>query len=253
MSELVFEIDDHVAVLTINRPEARNAATLALSQAMAEAIDRINEDADIRAVILTGAGGHFCAGMDLKGFLRGELPRIEGRGFAGLTEAPPKKPLIAAVEGFALGGGFELALACDLIVASRTARFGLPEVKRGLVARAGGVLRLPRQMPHRKALELLMTGRFMEPEEAERLGLINEVVAEGEALAGARELAAQIVANGPLAVAAVKEIVSRAPDWPVDEMFQRQRPFTDPVFASQDAKEGARAFAEKRPPQWAGQ
>lgn len=253
MTELLFTIENHIATLTINRPQARNAATLAISQAMVEAIDQINDDPAIRAVILTGAGGHFCAGMDLKGFLKGELPRIDGRGFAGLTEAPPRKPLIAAVEGYALGGGFELALACDLIVASQSARFGLPEVRRGLVARAGGVLRLPRQMPYRKALELLMTGRFLEPEEAERLGLINKVVAEGDALAAARDLAEEIAANGPLAVAAVKEIVTRAPDWPAEEMFALQRQYTDPVFASDDAKEGATAFAEKRPPQWQGQ
>ncbi|WP_111735265.1 crotonase/enoyl-CoA hydratase family protein [Roseovarius amoyensis] len=252
MSELIVEVADHVAVLTINLPEARNAATLALSEAMVEAIDRIDADPEIRVAILTGAGGHFCAGMDLKGFLRGELPKIPGRGFAGLTEAPPKTPIIAAVEGYALGGGFELALACDMIVAAGTARFGLPEVKRGLVARAGGLLRLPRQMPQRIAMELMMTGRFLEPEEALRLGLINRVAPEGGALDAARGLAGQIAANGPLAVAAVKEVVTLQQDWPVAEGFARQAEYTDPVFASDDAKEGATAFAEKRAPRWTG-
>ncbi|TDE35661.1 crotonase/enoyl-CoA hydratase family protein [Antarcticimicrobium sediminis] len=252
MSNLTFEVADHVALLTINRPEARNAATLALSEAMVEAIDRIDADPGIRAIVLTGAGGHFCAGMDLKGFLRGELPKIPGRGFAGMTEAPPKTPIIAAVEGYALGGGFELALACDMIVAADTARFGLPEVKRGLVARAGGLLRLPRQMPQRIAMELLMTGRMLPPDEALRLGLINRVVPEGGALEAARALAAEIAANGPLAVAAVKEVVMRQQDWPAAEGFTRQAEFTDPIFASDDAKEGALAFAEKRAPHWTG-
>jgi len=252
MSELNLEVVDHLAILTINRPEARNAVTLALSHSMVRAVDRINADPEIRVVILTGADGNFCAGMDLKGFLKGELPRIDGRGFAGMTEAPPKKPIIAAVEGYALGGGFELALACDMIVASETARFGLPEVKRGLVARGGGLLRLPQQMPYRKALELLMTGRFMDSAEAERFGLINRIVPGGEALTAALELAAEIAANGPLAVAAVKEVVTRAQDWRSDEAFALQRAYTDPVFASEDAKEGAAAFAEKRTPEWKG-
>lgn len=252
MEELKVEIVDHLAILTINRPEARNAATLALSQAMASAIDRINADPEIRVAILTGAGGNFCAGMDLKGFMKGEIPRIEGRGFAGMTEAPPKKPIIAAVEGYALGGGFELALTCDMIVASDTARFGLPEVKRGLVARGGGLLRLPKQMPYRKAMELLMTGRLLEPAEAERFGLINRIVPSGEALTAARELATEISANGPLAVAAVKEVITQAQNWRSDEAFVLQRSYTDPVFASEDAKEGAAAFAEKRKPEWKG-
>lgn len=252
MPELIVDVADHVAVLTINRPEARNAATLALSEEMVEAIDRIDADPEIRVAILTGAGGHFCAGMDLKGFLRGELPKIPGRGFAGLTEAPPKTPIIAAVEGYALGGGFELALACDMIVAADTARFGLPEVKRGLVARAGGLLRLPRQMPQRIAMELMMTGRFLEPEEALRLGLINRVAPEGGALYAARDLAGQIAANGPLAVSAVKEVVTLQQDWPVAEGFARQAEYTDPVFASDDAREGATAFSEKRAPRWTG-
>lgn len=252
MSELIFEIQDHIALLTINRPEARNAATLSLSEAMVVAIDEINQDSEIRAAVITGAGGHFCAGMDLKGFLRGELPKIEGRGFAGLTQAPPVKPLIAAVEGYALGGGFELALACDLIVAARGARFGLPEVKRGLMPRAGGVLRLPRQMPPRKALELMLTGRLLDPVDAERFGLINQVVENGQALQAALGLAGEIAANGPMAVRAIKDIAARVLDWPQEEMFTRQSEFADPVFASEDAKEGAKAFAEKRSPVWRG-
>lgn len=252
MDDVLFEATDGVAVITINRPSVKNAVNRRTAEGVADAIDRLEESAELRIGILTGAGGTFCAGMDLKAFLAGEIPKVEGRGFAGLTEALPSKPLIAAVEGYALAGGFELALACDLIVAARNARFGLPEAKRGLVARAGGLTRLPRQMAPRRALELLLTGDFIGAEEAYATGLINRIAEPGGALALALELARTIAANGPLAVAATLQVFRRQADWPSNELFARQAEFTDPVFDSVDAREGAAAFAERRAPRWRG-
>ncbi len=184
------EVTDGLLVITINRPDRRNAIDRATSQAIADQIDRLDSDDSLRAAILTGAGDHFCAGMDLKAFLNGERVELEGRGLAGLTEAPPQKPLIAAVEGYALAGGFEIALACDLIVASETARFGIPEVKRGLIAGSGGLIRLPERMPRQVALEFALTGRMMDAEEAARWGLVSRLAAPGSALDAARTLAA---------------------------------------------------------------
>jgi enoyl-CoA hydratase len=219
---------------------------------MADAWKEIDDNDEIRCGILTGAGGTFCAGMDLKGFLAGERPTVPGRGFGGLTQAPPRKPLIAAVEGYALAGGFELVLACDLVVAARGAKFGLPEVRRGLVARAGGLLRLPERLPRAVAMELALTGDFLAADRAYALGLVNRVTADGEAVAEAMTLATVIAANAPLAVAASKQVIAQSPDWPPGERESRQAELTDPVFASQDAIEGARAFTEKRPPVWTG-
>jgi enoyl-CoA hydratase len=207
---------------------------------------------DLAIAIVTGAGATFCAGMDLKAFLAGELSGEPGRGMAGLTPAQPRKPVIAAVEGYALAGGCELALACDLRVAAESATFGLPEVKRGLVAGGGGLLRLPRLIPPAIAMELALTGDFFSAADAYRWGLVNALTAPGEALAGARALAARVTANGPLAVAATKEIITKAADWALDEGLDAQQPILAPVFASADAREGARAFAEKREPQWKG-
>lgn len=174
-SEVLLDIRDGVLTITINRPEARNAATLAVAQGVAAALDQLDERDDLQIGILTGAGGNFCAGMDLKGFLRGERPSVEGRGFGGLTARPPRKPLIAAVEGYALAGGFELVLACDLVVAAENAQFGVPEVKRGLAATAGGLMRLPRQLPYRIALELALTGDMFPAARAHAYGLINRL------------------------------------------------------------------------------
>jgi enoyl-CoA hydratase len=202
--------------------------------------------------ILTGAGGTFSAGMDLKGFLRGENPVIEGRGLGGLTQAPPKTPLIAAVEGWALAGGFEMVLSCDLVVASREAKFGIPEVKRSLVAGAGGLLRLPQRMPYHVAMQLALTGDPIDAEIAHRYGLVNTLTDAGGALDGALELAASITANGPLALAATKEIVRSSLDWTEAEGWDKQAKIMGPVFGSEDAREGATAFAEKRPPVWKG-
>jgi enoyl-CoA hydratase len=241
---------DGVLVLTMNRPAARNAMSLELATRLAAALDEFDERPELRVAVLTGAGGTFCAGMDLKGFARGELPLVPGRGFGGLVEQPPDKPLIAAVEGWALGGGFELALASDLIVAAETATFGLPEVKRGLTANAGGLLRLPRRIPYHRAMELILTGRPLPADEAAQLGLVTSVAPTGGALETALELAASIAANAPLAVATSKRVIQDSADWSTSELFERQRPLIEPIRQSNDAKEGARAFAEKRAPVW---
>lgn len=251
--EVTLHIDAAVAIVTINRPEARNAVDRAVAEGLARATEAVENDPDVRVGILTGTGGHFCAGMDLKAFLRGEVVRIAGRGFAGVTQAPLAKPWIAAVEGYALGGGFEIALACDLIVAGENARFGLPEVKRGLVANAGGLVRLPRQMPRRIASELVLTGELVAPAWLASHGLINRVVATGTALDAALALARQIAANGPLALKASKRVMQDSADWTSGDMFDRQNLITAPVFASADAREGATAFAEKRTPNWRGE
>jgi enoyl-CoA hydratase len=251
-TELQIESRDGVLVMTLNRPEARNAMTQALAREMAGALDQLNDDPELRVGILTGAGGNFCSGMDLKAFLRGELPRVEGRGFGALTQQAPRKPMIAAVEGYALAGGFEMVLACDLIVASREAKFGLPEVKRGLAATAGGMLRLPRRIPYHIAMQYILTGDMMPAERAAQLGLVNELTEPGAALDGALALAGKLLANGPLALVAAKRVASESRDWPEADMFERQTAYTAEVFNSEDAKEGARAFAEKRPPVWKG-
>ncbi|MFV9428383.1 crotonase/enoyl-CoA hydratase family protein [Rhodococcus aetherivorans] len=253
MSVVLTEFADGVAVFTLNRPEAKNAVNLEVSEALAAAIDEFEARPDLTIGILTGAGGTFCAGMDLKAFARGEKPSIPGRGFGGLTEAPPSKPLIAAVEGWALAGGCELALSADLIVASREAKFGIPEVKRGLAAAAGGLLRLPKILPYPLAMELAITGDPLTAEVAHQHGLVNRVTEPGEALTVAKELAARVAANGPLAVKATKQVVAMAANYTDPDAFVAQRKFIDPVFASADAKEGARAFAEKRAPVWKGE
>lgn len=241
-----------VLIVSIDRPQQRNAVNQAVSLAIVDALDRLESDPALRVGIITGRGGSFCAGMDLKAFVAGERPEIEGRGFAGVTEAPPKKPLIAAVEGFALAGGCELALACDLIVAAETAWFGLPEVARGLVAGSGGLVRLPRRIPEAIALEYALTGERMDAVTAHRWGLVNRLTAEGGALHGALVLAQAIAANAPLSVAMSKRIIQEARDWPQEGIWDRQRPLVEPVLASNDAREGALAFAEKRQPNWSG-
>jgi len=247
----VTEVRGAVLVVTINRPAARNAINRAVSHGLADAVRRLDDDPALRVAVLTGAGGNFCAGMDLKAFLAGEDIAVPGGGL-GFTERPPRKPIIAAVEGFALAGGTELALATDLVVASRTARFGIPEVRRGLVAGGGGLFRLPQRIPYQKAMELALTGEPISAEDGLAYGLVNAVTEPGLALTGALELADRIAANGPLAVAATKQVVAAARDWPQTEAFERQAPIIAPVFASADAREGAAAFAEKRTPVWQG-
>ena len=241
-----------VLVMTLNRPAQRNAVTRAVSLAVAAALDTLDADPDLRVGIVTGSGGSFCSGMDLKAFVDGERPELDGRGFAGVTEAPPAKPLIAAVEGYALAGGCELALACDLIVAGEGAMFGLPEASRGLVAGSGGLVRLRERIPPAIALEYALTAARMDAATAHRWGLVNRLVPTGGALDAALALAAEIAANAPLSVAVSKAIMAAAPDWPVGERWARQRPMVEAVLGSEDAQEGARAFAEKRAPTWSG-
>jgi enoyl-CoA hydratase/carnithine racemase len=247
------ELQDGVAIVTIERPQARNAIDGATAAALAEAMDRIDSERAIRVGVITGAGGNFCAGMDLKAFLRGEVVRIPGKGFAGIAQAQVSKPMIAAVEGYALAGGFEIALACDLIVAAEDAKFGLPEVRRALVANAGGLIRLPRQLPMKIAAELVLTGETYPAALLAQHGLINRLVPSGTALQAALEYAHKIAANGPLAVAVSKQVLRDSPDWSASDMFERQFELTAPVFKSLDAREGAAAFAEKRAPQWRGE
>jgi enoyl-CoA hydratase len=253
MSEAVLtEVRDDVLVISINRPDARNAINGDVARGIAAALDRLDGEDDLRVGVLTGSGGFFSSGMDLKGFLSGDVPIVEGRGLGGLTERPPRKPLIAAVEGYAVAGGFELVLACDLVVAGEGSRFGVPEVNRGLFAGAGAAIHLPQRIPPAIALELLLTGETIEASRAGSLGLVNRVVPDGGAVDAAVELARAIAANGPLAVAVTKQIAVSAPDWSFAERWQKQGELMGPVFVSEDAQEGARAFAEKRAPMWKG-
>lgn len=250
--QLLVEERGRVLVLTMNRPEAKNAMSLQLSQELAEAFDELDRRPDLSVGVITGAGGTFCAGMDLRGFARGEIPIVPGRGFAGLVERPPRKPLIAAVEGYALAGGFEIVLASDLVVASDRATFGLPEVKRGLTANAGGLLHLRDRIPYHVAMELVLTGRILPAAEAAELRLVNRLVPAGEALDAALALAGEIARNAPIALATSKRVMVESADWPLAEKFARQHEFVQPVRESADAKEGARAFIEKRDPVWTG-
>lgn len=251
--DVIAEERGRILIITINRPAARNAIDASVTKGMAAALDELDARKDLSVGILTGAGGTFSAGMDLKAFLRGENVTLPGRGLAGMTEAPPKKPMIAAVEGYALAGGCELVLSCDLVVAAEDAKFGLPEVKRGLVAAAGGLMRLPRRIPQQMAMEYALTGDFFSAADAHRYGLVNRLTPPGGALAGALELAERITANAPLAVAASKEIIIRSADWSSGEAFGKQAEIMQPVFSSADAREGAQAFAEKRAPVWRGE
>ena len=250
--EVLVDVADGIMTVTLNRPKAKNAANKALADGVAAAMEQLDSSDDIQVAILTGAGGTFCAGMDLKAFVTGEVPHVEGRGFAGLTEQGPRKPLIAAVEGYALAGGLELAISCDMIVTADNAKFGIPETKRGLAAAAGGLMKLPRQIPPRIAMEMALTGDFIDAQRASDLGLVNQVVPAGTALDAAKALAAKIVANGPLAVAVSKQVILESSDWSADEMWKKQGELTTPVFSSEDAIEGATAFAEKRAPNWKG-
>jgi enoyl-CoA hydratase/crotonobetainyl-CoA hydratase len=246
-------VQDAIATIQINRPEVRNAVDLATAEAIAAALDEVDARPGINVAVLTGSATLFSAGMDLKAFNeRGERPVSVSRGGFGLVEKPPATPLIAAVEGTALGGGFEMALACDLIVAGDDAQFGLPEVRRGPVAAAGGVLRLPRRIPRNIAMELVLTGAPVSARRCLELGLVNRVVPSGQALEAAHTLARVIAANAPLAVRTAKLLVDASADWPANEAFTRQAEHTAAVRASNDAAEGARAFVEKRTPMWTG-
>jgi enoyl-CoA hydratase len=243
---------DSTLVVTIDRPEVRNAVNAAVAAGIAGALDELDSDDSLSVGILTGAGGFFCAGMDLGAFVKGESPWYGDRGFAGIAQRASVKPLIAAIEGFAVAGGMEIALACDLIVAARGARLGIPEAKRSLVAAGGALLRLPRRMPYHVVMELALTGDPLPAERFHDYGVVTRLAEPGSALDVALELAAAISRNGPLAVAASKRILQEQFDWSTGEMFERQGAISGPVFTSEDAREGAAAFKDKRDPVWRG-
>jgi enoyl-CoA hydratase len=243
---------ERVLLITINRPDQRNAVNAAVAAGIAAAMDQLDAEPDLSLGVLTGAGKGFCAGMDLKAFVAGESPYAGDRGFAGITQRAADKPLIAAIEGFAVAGGLEVALSCDLIVAARGAKLGIPEVKRSLVAAGGALLRLPRVLPRNLAMELALTGDPIDAERGHELGLVNRLADPGQAVATALELAGAIAANGPLALAATKRILLESVDWLDSEFFERQGEIVGPVMTSEDAREGATAFAEKRAPVWRG-
>jgi enoyl-CoA hydratase len=252
VSSVLTERRESTLLITIDRPAVKNALDLAVAEGIAAALDSLDADPELKVGILTGAGGNFSSGMDLKAFAAGQKPVIEGRGLAGFAEAPPMKPVIAAVEGYALAGGFEVALACDLIVASREAVFGLPEVRRGLLAAGGGLVRLPRVLPPRVAAEIILTGEFVSAERMEAHGVVSRLTAPGEAVDAALELAAKIGANAPLAVAGARRMLQLAPDLDEAALWDEMRELNARIGNSEDALEGARAFAEKRPPEWKG-
>ncbi|HEY2632223.1 MAG TPA: crotonase/enoyl-CoA hydratase family protein [Solirubrobacteraceae bacterium] len=242
----------NVLLITLNRPDMRNAVNLPLAQGIAAALDELDGDDELSVGVLTGAGKGFCAGMDLKAFVTGERPWVGDRGFAGIVRRGSVKPLIAAVEGFAVAGGLEVALACDLIVAAKGAKLGVPEVKRSLVAAGGALLRLPRRIPYHLAMEMALTGDPILAERAAEVGLVNRLAEPGAAVEVALGLAEEIAVNAPLALIASKRILQEQWDWEGAEMWEAQSAISDPVFVSEDAREGATAFAEKRPPVWRG-
>ncbi len=242
----------NVLLITLNRPRVRNAVNAALAAGVAGALDDLDTDDSLSVGVLTGAGGFFCAGMDLGAFVKGESPWFGDRGFAGIAQRSAAKPLIAAIEGFALAGGMEIALACDLIVAAEGAKMGIPEVKRSLVAAGGALLRLPRRMPYHVVMELALTGDFFLAERFYELGLVNRLAEPGSAVDDALVLAGELAKNGPLALVAAKRILQEQFDWSSDEMWSKQGEIAGPVMTSEDAKEGASAFKEKRDPVWKG-
>ncbi|MGI8755097.1 MAG: crotonase/enoyl-CoA hydratase family protein [Acidimicrobiales bacterium] len=253
-----YELRGHIAVMTINRPGARNAVNTDVAQGMEAAIDQLEADEDAWVGIITGArtekGWIFCAGADLKQMRTdpGGMSTPKG-GFAGFVQRERTKPVIAAVDGPALAGGTEIVLACDLVVASETAVFGIPEVKRNLVAGAGGLFRLPRKIPRNIAMELALTGRLDFPaEQAHRFGLVNHLSAEGEALARAIELAEQVTEAAPLAVRESRQVILAATDEPDEVGWKMSGEAMMKMFGTEDFTEGLAAFVEKRPPAWKG-
>jgi enoyl-CoA hydratase len=251
--EILTEARGKVLLITLNRPDARNAVNAALAAALAAAIDHLDSTPELAVGVLTGAGKGFSAGMDLKAFVEGGMPTVAGRGFAGITEKAARKPLIAAVEGFALAGGLEIALSCDLIVAAKGTRLGVPEVGVGLFAGAGALLRLPRVLPYGLAMEMALTADPITAERAFEFGLVNRLVEAGEAVTVAMELAERIAKNAPLGLAASKELIREQQGRTEAEFWSYQNGLLGSVFGSKDAIEGATAFAEKRPPNWTGQ
>lgn len=243
---------DSILVIEINRPAKRNAINGMVARGIAAALDELDADVNLSVGVIHGKGEYFSAGADLSTFGTDERPWAGDRGFGGIVERPSVKPLIAAVEGYALGGGFEIALACDLIVASRSAVFGLPEVKVGVAAAGGGLLRLSR-VPSQVAMEMCLTGDPLPATRLHEVGLINQIVKPGSAFDHAMTFAGKIAPNAPLALAASKQVITECRDWPVGEMWSRQAGITLPVTESDDALEGVHAFLEKRRPNWRGQ
>jgi enoyl-CoA hydratase len=244
----------HIAVITIRRPEARNAVNGDVAAGLEAAIDRLEEDDDLWVGVITGEGPVFSAGADLKEIAAGRAANLATAkgGFAGIARRERTKPIIAAVDGPALAGGCEIALACDLIVASRSAAFGLPEVKRALVAAAGGLFRLPRALPRNIAMEVVLTGEPIDAERAHLHGLVNELVDPGQALTAAVALAERLCANAPLAVRASREVVLAAATADDDTLWRMSTEGFARMATTEDFAEGPRAFIEKRPPQWKG-
>jgi enoyl-CoA hydratase len=242
----------NVMLITLNRPQVRNAVNAALAEGVGMALEELDADEELSVGVLTGAGGFFCAGMDLGAFVKGESPWYGDRGFAGIAQRSAAKPLIAAVEGFAVAGGMEIALACDLIVAARGAKLGIPEVKRSLIAAGGALLRLPQRMPYHVVMELALTGDPLPAERFHELGLVNHLTEPGGAVEAALELAGRLAGNGPLSLVASKRILQEQYDWSIAEMWTKQAEIAGPVMVSEDAKEGASAFKEKREPVWKG-
>jgi enoyl-CoA hydratase len=249
---ILTERRNHVFVITINRPEARNAFDAESAQALEAAADTLDADDSLFIGVITGAGGTFSAGADLKAAARGERGATSKRGGFGFFAKPPRKPVIAAVEGFAVGGGFELALSCDLIVAAKTAKLGLPEVRHNVVALGGGLFRLPKRMPYHIAMELALTGEFRDAEFFHRLGIVNRLAEEGRALEDAVTWANAMLVNGPTALAASKEIIFHSSEWSDQEAWREQMAYASRALNSEDRKEGLKAFAEKRKPIWQG-
>jgi enoyl-CoA hydratase len=252
MSDLILRErhGEHVLVLTINRFERRNAFDLATALALEEALDEYDADPELYVAVLTGTGGVFSAGQDLLAAARDELAIAPRRGGFGVMAVPPEKPLIAAIEGYALAGGLELALSCDLIVAAEGAPMGLPEATWSLLAAGGGLFRLPKRMPYHVAMELALTGATRPAEYFHQVGVVNRTCPPGQALETALALADQVLRCGPVAVAASAQVVRRAFDWTEAEAWVEQQPYTDRIIGSRDRVEGLAAFAEKRSPVW---
>jgi enoyl-CoA hydratase/carnithine racemase len=249
---LLTERRDRVLLITLNRPEARNAVNLAMAEAMDAALDQLDSDDEMSVGVIAGEGKGFSSGMDLKAFASGERPWAGDRGFAGIVQRPAEKPLIAAIEGFAVAGGLEIALACDLIVAAKGAKLGVPEVKRGLVAAGGALRQLPRRLPGAIAMELALIGETITAERGAELGLVNRLADPGKALEVALDLAGELAANAPLALRASKAVLRLQASWDDETFWREQGAIIGPVFASEDAIEGATAFSEKRAPNWRG-
>jgi enoyl-CoA hydratase len=246
--EVLTEVRGRVLLITLNRPDAMNAINTALASGLLDAIEQLDGDDGLTAGVLTGAGRGFCSGMDLKAFAAEGPPQ----GFDTFLVHGSRKPLIAAVEGFALAGGLEVALTCDLLVAADNVKLGIPEAGVGLFAAGGALLRLPRRVPYGVAMEMALTADPISAEQAHQYGLVTRLAERGQAVDVALELAERIARNAPLSVAASKQLIRQTQGRTEEEFWEFQRSFTAQVFTSEDAKEGPRAFAQKRKPSWSG-